>query len=49
MRSLETCTHVIPMPELCIYTPKFFTYHPEFWVQTPTPMLVVSMVSVLVP
>ena len=39
MRSLETCTHIIPMPELC---------DPNFASKQPPPMLVVSVISVLV-
>ena len=46
--SLETCTHVIPMPKLCIYILNLTPSHPHFESTHPTPMLVISMVSVLV-
>ena len=38
-RILETCTHIIPMPEgYHVFTPlKYFTYIPKFCIQTPTP------------
>ena len=50
MRSLETYTHVILMPESCTYTLKIFflSYDHNFESKHPLTRLVVSIVSVLV-
>ena len=49
MGSLETCIHVILMPELCIYNPNLTPLSPLFLSpNTHLPMLVISVVSVLV-
>ena len=47
--SLEICTHVILMPELCIYIPNLTPFLTLiFESKHPPPMLVIGVVSILV-